>query len=202
MAAVRELAVLHPLKQVQRLLDGAVTPGGAGGGSHIAPVLPELLGGELTNIGQALLDQAHSQLVSLFKVIGAIEEPVAPVEAQPVDILLDGVHVLGVLLGRVGVIHAQVADAAKLLGRAEVDDKRLAVADVEIAVGLGRETGVDLHPGKAAAGGDVLRDKFMDEILAGGGAFPALSGNNGFVGHIGSSSCVNLTLILYHISEE
>ena len=39
-------------------------------------------------------------------------------------------------------------------------------------------------------------------ILAGGGAFPALSGNNGFVGHIGSSSCVNLTLLLYHISDE
>ena len=85
------------------------------------------------------------------------------------DILLDSVYELGVLLGGVGVVHAQVADAAELLSRAEVDDQRLAVADVEIAVGLGRETGVDLHPGKPSAGSDVLRDKFVNKVLAGGG---------------------------------
>ena len=167
--ALGELPVLHPLKQVQGLLDGPVPPGGAGGGVHVAPVLLELLRGELAHIGQPLLDEAHRQLIGLFKVVGAVEEPVPPVEAQPVDVLFDGVHKLGILLGRVGVVHAQVADAAELLGRAEVDDQRLAVADVEIAVGLGRKTGMNLHAGKAPAGGDVLRDKFMDKVLAGSG---------------------------------
>ena len=120
--ALGELAVLHPLEQVQALLDGAVTPGGAGGGVGVAAVLLELLGGQLAHVGQALLDEAHSQLVGLFEVIAAVEEAVTPVKAQPVDILLDSVYELGVLFGGVGVVHAQVADAAELLSRAEVDD--------------------------------------------------------------------------------
>ena len=105
------------------------------------------------------------------------------------DILLDSVYELGVLLGGVGVVHAQVADAAELLSRAEVDDQRLAVADVKIAVGLGGKTGVDLLPGKASAGGDVLRDKFVDKVLAGGGTLG--SGNAGLdvVSH-SESSCL------------
>ncbi len=103
------------------------------GSPHAVAVGPgrrgtELLRRQLADVGQALL-----------------EEPVAPVKAQPVDILLDGVHILGVLLGGVGVVHAQVAQAAEALGGAEVDGQRLAVADVQIAVGLRRKTGVDLR---------------------------------------------------------
>ena len=59
------------------------------------------------------------------------------------DILLDGVHILGVLLGGVGVVHAQVAQAAVTLGGAEVDAQGLAVTDVQIAVGLRRKPGVN-----------------------------------------------------------
>ena len=150
--ALRELAVLHPLEQVQALLDGAVPPGALGGGGGVAAIGLELVGGQLADVGQALLDEVHGQLVGLLKVVGAVEKAVAPVEAQPMDVLLDGIDVLRVLLGRVGVVHAKVADAAKLLGRAEVDDKRLAVADVEIAVGLRGEPGVDRFPLAASAG--------------------------------------------------
>jgi hypothetical protein len=91
-------------------------------------------------------------LVGLLEIVGAVEEAVAPVEAQPVDVLLDGVHKLGVLLGGVGVVHAQVADAAELFGGAEVDAQRLAVADVQIAVRLRREAGVHLHALKLPPG--------------------------------------------------
>ena len=82
------------------------------------------------------------------------------------DVLFDGIHELGVLLGGVGVVHTQIADAAEFLGGTEVDDQGLAVADVQIAVGLGRKTGVDLHPGKLSAGGDVLFDELVDKVLA------------------------------------
>ena len=82
------------------------------------------------------------------------------------DILLDGVHELGVLLGGVSVVHAQVADPAELLGRTEVDDEGLAVADMQVAVGLGREAGVDLHPGAAAPLGNILLDELVDKVLA------------------------------------
>ena len=53
---------------------------------------------------------------------------------------LDGIDVLVLLLGRVGVVVAQVALAAVLCGDAEVQADRLGVADVQVAVGLRRET--------------------------------------------------------------
>ena len=131
---------------------GRSRQGARAGVVGVAAVVLELLGGQLADVGQALLDEVHGQLVGLLKVVGAVEEAVAPVEAQPVDVLLDGVHVLRVLLGGVGVVHAQVADAAEFLGGAEVDGQGLAVADVEIAVGLRGEPGVDRFPLAASAG--------------------------------------------------
>ena len=71
-------------------------------------------------------------------------------------ILLYGLDVLHVLLRRIRVVHAQVAQAAVFLRSAEVDDQRLAVADVQIAVRLGRETGVHLHALAAPAGSQIL----------------------------------------------
>ena len=38
------------------------------------------------------------------------------------DVLLDGVDILGVLLGRVRVVHTQIAQTAELFRRAEIDD--------------------------------------------------------------------------------
>ena len=85
------------------------------------------------------------------------------------DVLLNGVHVLGVLLGGVGVVHAQVAQAAVLLGGAKVDGQGLAVADVEVAVGLGGKAGVDSHALILPALSDVLVDEIVDKVLAHGG---------------------------------
>ena len=80
------------------------------------------------------------------------------------DIVLDGVDIFDVLLGGVGIVHPQVAQAAEFLRRAEINAQSLAVADVQIAVGLRRKAGVDRHPGKLAAGGNILRNKGMNEI--------------------------------------
>ena len=82
------------------------------------------------------------------------------------DILLNGIDILGVLLGRIRVVHAQVAYAAVLFGGAEIYDKRLAVAYVQITVRFGRKTCVHLHSGKSAALGKVLVDKVFNKILA------------------------------------
>ncbi len=82
------------------------------------------------------------------------------------DILLNGFHKLHVLFGRVGVVHAEIAQSAVLFGGAKVDDQGLAVADVQIAVGFRREPGVDGLTGVAAALGDVFVDKGMDEVFA------------------------------------
>ena len=167
--AVGELAGAHPGEEVQRLLDGPVAEGGAGGSVHVAAVLLKLLGGQLAHVGQALFDELHGVLVHLLKVVGGEEEAAAPVVAQPVDVLLDGLHVLHVLLGGVGVVHAQVAQAAVFLGGAEVHEDRLGMADVQIAVGLRREPGVDGHALELTTLGDVLVNEIMDEVLRHGG---------------------------------
>ena len=163
-AAFLKFAVLHPLKEVEVLLDRPVAPGADGGVRGVAPVFAELLGGKLADVGKPFLYKLDGVFIGLFKVIGAIVKPVAPVKAEPVDVFFDGVDVLGVLLGGVGVVHAQIAETAELLRRAEVDAQRLAVADVQIAVRLGRETGVHRFSGKPSAGGNVLSDKIMNKI--------------------------------------
>ena len=164
--SVRELPGPHPAEEVQTLLRGPVPPGGAGGGVYVPPVRLELFRRQLTDVSQALFDKVLCQLVGLFKVVASVEQPVPPVEPQPVDILLDGLHELHVLLGGIGVVKAEVAQAAVLLGGTEVDAQRLAVADVQIAVGLRRETGMDGHALEPATLRDVLVDELMNEILA------------------------------------
>ncbi len=166
--ALLKLAVLHPFKQVQGLLHGPIPVRGGGGYADGAPVLFELLRGQLAHIGQALFDQLHRELVHLVKVVGGVIEPVPPVEPQPVDVLLDGVHILLILFGGVGVVHTQVAHTAVFLGGTEVDGQRLAVADVEVAVRLRRETGVDSHALILPALSDVLVNEIVDKVLAHG----------------------------------
>ena len=73
---------------------------------------------------------------------------------------LDRVDVLLLLLDRVGVVEAQVAAPAELLRDPEVERDRLGVADVEVAVRLGREAGDDLRDAALAhVGGDDLADE-------------------------------------------
>jgi hypothetical protein len=77
-----------------------------------------------------------------------------PVEAQPLHGVDDGVDVLLLFLLGVGVVEAQVADAAVVARQAEVQADALGVADVQVAVGLGREAGADL--GRVGLAGRVV----------------------------------------------
>ena len=161
-----DLAVLHLLEQRQVLLDRPVAVGRGRRDADVAAVRPELFRRQFADVGKSLFDQLDGKLIVLFKVIGAVVETVAPVEAEPVDVLHDGFHVFGIFLGRVGIVHAQVAQAAELLRHAEIDAQGLAVADVQIAVGLRRKTGVYGHAFILAALRNVLRDERVNEIAA------------------------------------
>ena len=188
--SVLKFPVLHPFKEVQGLLHRPVPPGGGGGHADGAPVLLELLRGQLAHVGQPLFDQAHRQLIGFVKIVAAVEKPVPPVEAQPVNVLLDGIHKLSILLGGVGIVHAQVADTAELFRRTKVDNQGLAVADVQIAVGLRGKTGVDLHPRTPATLRDILLDELVNKVLALSAAFFHSRGFD-FVRHGLLSSFVN-----------
>ncbi len=161
--AVGELAGLHAPQQVEVVGHGAVTerrwPTRLGQG---AAVLPDLLVGQVTHVGQAVVHEALGQLVHAREVVGR-EQHRGRREAEPAHVVLDRLDVLDVLLGRVGVVVAEVAGALVVAGQPEVEADRLGVADVQVAVGLGREAGRD--PG-VPAGGQVGVDDVAEEVGA------------------------------------
>ena len=92
-----------------------------------------------------------------------------PVVAEPADIALDRVDVLLLFLDGVGVVEAQVAAPAELRGNPEVQRDRLRVADVEVAVGLGRKrvTTVRTRPARTSSA-TMSRMKSLRSGTAGG----------------------------------
>ena len=144
--ALLELPGTHAAEQVQVLLRGAVavrrrTGRLAGIGTA---VLAHLLTAQVVHIGLALFDELFGVLVTLVKVVAAVEDAAVGVGTQPVQVLDDAVDVLLAFAGGVGVIQTQVELAAVLVGNGPVDVDGLGTADVQIAVGLGREAGMDL----------------------------------------------------------
>ena len=62
---------------------------------------------------------------------------------------------------RIGVVHPHVAYAAKLARDPEIEADRFGVADVEIAVRLGREASVNF---RALSASHIFCDDIADEI--------------------------------------
>ena len=160
--AVRKFPGPHAREQVQVLLHRPVAVRAllARLGERAA-VLADFVGAQVAHVGLALLDEPDGVLVQLLEVIGGVVPPVFPVEAQPADILLDGLDVLHLLLHRVGVVEAQVALAAEFRRDAEVNANGLGVADVQIPVRLRREAGVDAG---VAARFQILHHGGPDEV--------------------------------------
>ena len=115
----------------------------------------------VVDIGVAGADQVLGPFVEPLEIVRGVIEVLAPIEAEPAHVALDGVDVLLLFPGRVGVVEAQVAAAAELLGDAEIEADRLGVADVEIAVRLGRKAG---DHAAVALGVEVGLDDVADEV--------------------------------------
>ena len=161
--AVLELAGPHPLEEAQVLLDRPVVVGAllSGSGERSA-ILAYLLGAQVTDVGLALLDQPHREVVELLIVAGGEVLVLGPVEPQPADVVFDGLDESLFLLGRVRVVEAQMTGAAVLGGDPEVETDRLGVPDVQVAVGLRRKAGDDAV---AVLGGlEVLGNDLADEV--------------------------------------
>jgi hypothetical protein len=86
-----------------------------------------------------LLDQLLSQLVQLVEVVTAVCD-LPRLKTEPLDDVQDACKVLFLLLLRIRIIVAQVADALVVLCETEVHCNGFAVADVKVAIGLWRET--------------------------------------------------------------
>jgi hypothetical protein len=162
--AVGELAGTHAAEQVEVLGRAAVAIGAvAAGFRQRAAHRPHFLGRRIVDKGMAVADQVLGPVVELLEIVRCVVEVPAPIEAEPAHIALDRVDVFLLLLGRIGVVEAQVAAAAELLGDPEIEADRLGVADMEVAVGLGRKAG---HDRAGAAGGEIARDDVADEIAS------------------------------------
>ena len=157
------LALPHLLKQAQILLHGAIAVRTLlSGGLKISPVLPDLIRRQVADKGLALLDEKDSTLVHLLKIVGGEEQPVLVVGTQPLHVRLDGLHKLHLLLGGVGVVEAKVEFAAVLFRQPVVQQNGLGVSDVQVAVGLRRETGLHVV---VHALRQVLFDLLLDKVF-------------------------------------
>ena len=82
-------------------------------------------------------------------------------EAHPLDVLLDGIHIFGVFLRGIRVVVAEVGLAAVFLGEPEVDAQAFGVPEVEITVRLRGET---RHDAGDPSGFQVVLDYLFEEI--------------------------------------
>ena len=133
-----------------------------------------MLGAQVADKRFAIGDQFFGGQVIHAEIVRSVAQAV-PVEAQPAHVVLDGAHVFGVFARRVGVVQAQVADAAKLGGHAEIQADRLGMADMQVTVGFRRKAGLD---GGMFARGKVIAHDLADEVGTDRGV-----GAGGRVGH-------------------
>ncbi len=141
---VRELTRPHAREEIAVLSGAALAvravPSRLGEGAAIGA---DVVGRQAVDVGLAVVDQPQRELEELLEVVRRVEELVGPVESEPAHVFHDRVDVLDVFLGRIGVVEAEMADAAVLLRQAEIQADALGVPDVQIPVRLGWEAGDD-----------------------------------------------------------
>src|SRR5215510_735972 len=161
--AIRELAFAHAAEQIEVLLDAAVAEWAVLARlRQRAAIDAHLVGRLVVHIGLAGADQVLGPGIELLEIIGGVIEVLAPVEAKPAYVGFDRVDIFLLLLGRIGIVEAQVATAAEFLRHAEIEADRLGVADMQIAVWLGRKAG---HHRAVPPGRKVSLDDVADEVL-------------------------------------
>src|ERR1035438_1349336 len=164
--AVRKLAGTHPPEKIQALGGLAIAPRAvAARFGERAAVGADLVGGEVARIGFSRVNQRLAKFVELSEIVRRVEEPVLPVEPQPVHVVLDRIHVLGLFLERVRIVEAEVARSPVFARDAEVQADRLGMADVKVAVRLGGEA--RSHAARVLSRASVLVEDLADEVLSG-----------------------------------
>ena len=104
----------------------------------------------------------HRPVIELPEIIGRIEQAVVPIAAQPADVFDDGIDVLGLFFGGVGIVEPKIAFAAELAREAEVEMDGFRVPDMQVAVRLRWKAGV--HAAAVFIGLQVVQDDLPDEI--------------------------------------
>ena len=165
--ALWEVAGAHPTQQVE-VLRGAAIPVRAG---HPWSAVAAALGGDslpvlVIDVGETGRDQVLGPVVQALEVVRGVAD-LGRVETQPGDVGSDRVDVLGLLGVGIGVVETQQASPAEVACDSEVDCDRLSVPDMQIAIGLGWEPGLD--PAGIGLLLVVACDGISDEVSSGNG---------------------------------
>ncbi len=137
-------AVAHLAEPRQVFGDRAIAKrAGRAGLGQRAAAGTDLLGALLIDIGMTAEDQMFGGAVHRVEVIAGVVELLAPVKAQPLHGIDDGIDVLLIFLFRVGVVEAQVAGASVVACQSKVQANALGMADMQVAVGFGRKARAD-----------------------------------------------------------
>ena len=106
-------------------------------------VLAHLLRRKLRNIRFAFFDQPDSGIVHSVKIIRREIQMLAPVGTEPFDVLQNRIDELGLFLGRIRIIEPHVEGTVVLFGNPVIQQDRLRVSDVQIAIRLRRKPCTD-----------------------------------------------------------
>ena len=160
--AVGEFTGAHATQQVEILRHRTIAVRAvlAGLGQRAAK-RANLVRAQAVDIGDAVLDQLFGVRVELFEVVRRMCKTIAPVESEPAHIALDRPHVLFTLLARISVVEAQKRAPTGFLGDAEIEADRHDVADVQVAVRLGRKPRDNL---RVLAGLEIVMNNLADEV--------------------------------------
>ena len=132
-----------------------------------APVLPDLLGGQVADVGLARLDQVHghSRTSARNSPRRKNRRSSQSKPSQRTSAMMESTYSCSSLVGLVSS-KRRLHRPPKLLGDAEIEADGLGVADVQVAVGLGRKAG---HNPAVLARGQVVGDDLADKIQGTGG---------------------------------
>ena len=166
MGAVRKFSFAHSAKEIEVLVHAATakrTRLSRLGQS--ASISAHFVGRQAVDVCEILFDESDCAFVEAFKVIRSKEQSVMPVESQPSNVILNRLNVLGIFRCGVGVVHAEMADPARLfICDAKVKADRLRMAYVKIPVRFGRKAGD--HESGMFAGSAVRRHNLADKVRA------------------------------------
>ena len=155
------LTTVHELKELEVFLNRTIAERTVGtrtcGGSL-------LLGNDfcalLVNIGTSLFDEPYGKVPKLLEIVAGVVN-VRPLEAKPLDIILDALNIFCILLYWIRIVEAQVALTAIFLGKSEVDGNSLSMTDMKIAVWLWWKTG--LHSASVLTFGQIIDNLLLNE---------------------------------------
>ncbi len=129
--SVGELAFAHPREQIEILLDIAVTVRAVLAGSDKrASVFADLVGGQVTDVRLARLDELYGPVMELIEIIGRKVQTIFPVAPQPTDVVENRIDVFLFFLGGIRVVEPQVELATILPREARIQTNAFGMADV------------------------------------------------------------------------